>query len=192
MLLAWSGIAGAVVAGHPGENAIHRWGFAHLGASVHSAALVRISELGSLPVLIGGSVLAALIAFGRDRWRALACLAGPLVATVLAEWVAKPLVGRRYLAVLTYPSGSVTAVAALATAFALGVPRWLRVPVAAIGVVVVGLEAVAVVGLRWHEPTDAVAGVALGAGVVLALDGLLAELRRTRSPQEPFRRRSEP
>jgi membrane-associated phospholipid phosphatase len=54
---------------------------------------------------------------------------------------------------------------------------------------------VAVIGLRWHLPTDALAGVVLGVGVVLLVDGLLhlrssrvAPAREVRSPEESDRR----
>ena len=40
-----------------------------------------------------------------------------------------------------------------------------------IGAFLLGLECIAVVALQWHYPTDALAGVAFGAGVVLLLDG---------------------
>ena len=118
---------------------------------------------------------------GRDRWRALACLAAPALATLVVEWCLKPLVGRRYVGVLTFPSGSVTTVAALAAAWALAVPRWLRWVVIPAVTVVVGAEVWAVVGLRWHYPSDALGGAAFGVGVVLLVDGVLHLLSRPAS-----------
>ena len=59
----------------------------------------------------------------------------------------------------------------MATALAVAAPGWIRPVVIAAGAVVVGLMMVAVVGLRWHYPTDALAGAVLGVGVVLLVDG---------------------
>ncbi len=177
LLVAWTAIAAAAVARRPGADAIDRWGFSLVAPSLHSTFYARCTQLGSAAVLLGGSVLAALVVVGRDRWRAVTCLVGPAAATGLAEWVVKPLVGRRYLEVLTFPSGSVTAIAALATAWTLAVPRRLRWPMAAVGAVLVGACALGVVGLRWHLPTDALAGAVFGVGVVLLLDGTLQTVR---------------
>jgi membrane-associated phospholipid phosphatase len=183
ILLGWTLLAGVAVHRYPGPNGLDRWGFSAMGPSPHSSVLIRITDLGGFPVLAAGSVLAALVVVGRDRWRAVACLCGPPLAAVLVEWVVKPVVGRRYLEVLTFPSGSVAVVAALATAWVLAVPGWLRVAVAAAGSVVVVAMTVAVVALRWHYPSDALAGAAFGVGVVLAVDGVLQMVgaRRTSS-----------
>jgi membrane-associated phospholipid phosphatase len=43
----------------------------------------------------------------------------------------------------------------------------------ALGAVVVSLMIVSVIGLRWHYPTDALAGAVLGVGTVLTVDGLV-------------------
>ena len=193
ILVAWTLLAGVVVHRYPGPNALDRWGFSALGPSLRSSVLIRITDLGGFPVLAAGSVLAALVVVGRDRWRAAACLCGPALATVLVEWVVKPVVGRRYLEVLTFPSGRVTVVASLATAWVLAVPGWLRVAVAAAGSVVVVAMTVAVVALRWHYPSDALAGAAFGVGVVLAVDGILQMVGagwRSGRPGHPDRTRT--
>jgi len=92
--------------------------------------------------------------------------------------VAKPLVGRHFegSTALSYPSGTVTAVAALAAATFLVVPGFVM-PVAGLagGVVVVAVCA-AVVVLRWHYPSDALGGVCVGAGAVFAVDGFLMSI----------------
>jgi undecaprenyl-diphosphatase len=170
-------VVGALAAGlaihrAPGANGFDRWGFGLFPADTRSSLLIHVAELGDLPVLVVGSVTAALVVVGRDRWRALACLCGPAVAAVGVEWFLKPLVGRHYYGVLSFPSGSVTTVAALATAWVLAVPRWLRWVVVPTACVVVWAEAWAVVGLRWHYPSDALGGVLVGVGTVLLLDGL--------------------
>ena len=173
ILLAWSFVAALIVHHSPAPNALDRWGLTEFPAVLHSTWMTRVTELGSLSVLVAGSLVAAVIAFGRDRLRAVACLVGPVAATALAEWVIKPAVGRHYAGVLTFPSGHVTAVAALGTAWALAVPHWLRWPVAALAAVLVGLMTVSVIGLGWHYASDALVGAAVGCGVVLLVDGFL-------------------
>jgi membrane-associated phospholipid phosphatase len=174
-------LAGAAFHRFPGPTALDRLGFSLLPHVKHSVVLTRVTDLGNLPVLIIGTATAALVAFWWDRRRALACLLGPPLAAVLADWALKPLVGRLYLEVLTFPSGSVTAIAAVSTAWVLAVPGWPRWVVGALGVGAVAAVSVAVVALRWHYPTDAAAGAAFGIGVVLLIDGVLhsSTLRRS-------------
>jgi membrane-associated phospholipid phosphatase len=181
VLVGWTLVAGAALHRYPGPNRLDTWAFSVLRPSLHSSLLVRITELGGLPVLVIGSVLAALVVAGRDRSRAVACLCGPVLAAVVVEWFLKPLVGRRYLEVLTYPSGSVTTIAAVSTAWVVAVPGRLRVAVAAVGSVLVVAMMVAAVALRWHYASDALGGAAFGVGAVLALDGVLHLARRSRS-----------
>lgn len=173
VLVVWTLLAGLALRRYPGPNQLDRWGFTAVGPVLHSSLLVRITYLGDLPVLVVGSVLAALVAGGRDRARALACLGGPALAVMVADWMMKPLVGRHYLQVLSFPSGSVAAIAALATAWVLAVPGWWRVLAAVVGSALVVAMVVAVVALRWHYPSDALGGAALGVGTVLLLDGVL-------------------
>ena len=91
-----------------------------------------------------------------------------------------------YLGVLSYPSGNVADVAAVVTALALAVPRPARPVVVVAGAVAVGMMTVAVVGLRWHYPTDALAGAVLGVGTVLTVDGAV-HLRPSRPAPHPQR-----
>ncbi len=81
--------------------------------------------------------------------------AGPAAVAVLVELVIKPIVGRQFEGVLSYPSGNVADTAAVATAWTLAVGPRLRPAVAAVGVVVTLAMAIAVIGLRWHYPSDA-------------------------------------
>jgi len=78
--------------------------------------------------------------------------------------VVKPLVGRTLGGVLSYPSGSTVGAAALAAAGVLASPRrwrpWIAGPASAYALWV----ALAVVALRWHYPTEALAGLAFGVG----------------------------
>jgi membrane-associated phospholipid phosphatase len=175
-------VAGVVFHRHPGATSLDHFGFHVLTPVQHSSSpFEKIADLGDLPVLLVGSVVASLVALRRDRRRAVACLLGPLLAVVLADWVLKPLIARRYFGVLTYPSGSMTAIAALAMAWVLAVSGWLRWVVAVIGVSVVVAVFVAVIALRWHYPTDAIGGATFGIGMVLLTDGILHSSTLTRS-----------
>ncbi len=173
LLVAATLVVAVTVHRHPGPNALDRSIFSAVGPAHHSWLLIHITDLGAVPVAVGGSVLAGLVAVGRDRRTALACLIGPVLALVLVEWVLKPTVARYYLGVLSFPSGTVTAVAAVATAWVLAVPWWLRIPVVLVGAGLVASASVAVIALRWHYPSDALAGGAFGVGVVLLVDGIL-------------------
>ncbi len=167
-------VLGGVVFGlHPAANAIDRWGFSTVGRDADKGALVRIVKLGDPLVLVLGTLLASVLAFRRDRLRALACLVGPPLAAVLVELALKPLVGRHFEGVLSYPSGNVTNVAAVATALTLAAPGRWRLVAVVLGAAATVAMAVAVTGLRWHYPTDALGGVVFGAGVVLLVDGVL-------------------
>ena len=177
LLLLWSTVAALAIWRYPGPNELDRRGFLAIPPAVHSSFYIGITHLGSIVVLIGGSTLAAVVVVGRDRWRAAACLAGPIAATVVVEWVVKPLVGRRYVGELTFPSGSMTVVASLATAWALAVPRKLLPFALTAGAIVVVLMGLAVVGLRWHYPSDTLVGASFGAGFVLTFDALLQQVR---------------
>ncbi len=166
-------LGGVLVGLHPAANAIDRWGFAAVGRDADRGALVRIVKLGDPLVLVLGTLLASVLAFRRDRLRALACLVGPPLAAVLVELALKPLVGRHFEGVLSYPSGNVTNVAAVATALTLASPGRWRLVAAVLGAAATVAMAVAVTGLRWHFPTDALGGAVFGVGVVLLVDGVL-------------------
>jgi membrane-associated phospholipid phosphatase len=171
-MVAVSIVAAVAMAVHPGPNALDRWGFRAVPHAPGSVVLVRITDIGSPVVLIAGALLAAVVA-RHDRMRAVACLIGPLLAVVLVEYSFKPLVGRHFEGVLSYPSGTTANVAALATAWVLAVPRRARAAVIAAGALVTVAMSVAVTGLRWHYPSDALGGVVLGIGTVVLVDGVL-------------------
>lgn len=173
VLVGWTMLAALAVRADRAPNMLDRFGFAHLPAALHSAFWLHVTDLGGFPVLAGGSVLAALVVVGRDRRRAIACLCAPSVAVGTVDWLLKPEVGRYYLGVLSFPSGSTTIVAALGTAWTLAVSGRFRWAVAGVAAALVALTGIAVVAVRWHYPSDALAGVAFGTGVVLLVDGLL-------------------
>lgn len=123
-------------------------------------------------VIVTGSIVAGAVAFVRDRPRGIACLIGPNVALLACELLVKPATGRTLGGVYSYPSGSTVGIAALATAAVLAASPKRRVLVGVVGAVLSLWMSVAVVALRWHYPSDALAGLAFGCGVVLLADGL--------------------
>jgi membrane-associated phospholipid phosphatase len=192
-LLATAVIGGYALIRRPWTNRIDAAGFAALPAQPNSSLYHRIAEVGSLPFLLGGIALAIALSIWRDWPRAVACLIGPVAGVIITEQVAKPLVGRHLNALGgdSYPSGTVTAAAALVTVIVLAVPVLLR-PVAGLaGLGIVGAVGVAVVGMRWHYPTDAVGGACVGVGVVLTLDAI-AHIPRCLGGRRTARVRSSP
>ena len=75
VLVAWTLVAAVLIRLHPEANALDRWGASLVPADPHSAFDLKVAGVRTV-VLAGGSVLAAVVAVGRDRWRALACLLG--------------------------------------------------------------------------------------------------------------------
>jgi membrane-associated phospholipid phosphatase len=168
-------VLGAVVGGlyfmvRPGPVVLDPWLFAALRPVHHSGFLVTVTRLGSPFVVAAAGAAGFLATLRRNRPRAVALLVGPVAAVAVCDWVMKPIVHRTYAGVVSFPSGTVTAVAAVATVAVLATPDPWRAVVAALGGTVTVLEAMAVVALRWHYPTDALAGLAVGAGVVLLSD----------------------
>ena len=99
----------------------------------------------------------------------------------------------------SYPSGSTVGAAALSTAAVLATTiRWRWATVVVASVVSLWMWA-AVVVLHWHYPTDALAGLAYGVGVVLVTDAAAwmvlparaggSRRRRPRSPTVGSNRR---
>jgi undecaprenyl-diphosphatase len=150
--------------------------------------LAKLGDLVPVTVLTAALILACL-ATRRRRGAALVCLAVP-GAVALTEFVLKPLVGRTiHRAYLCFPSGHATASFALAATCAVllagparprlpGVARLLLVLGAAI---VAAAVSIAMVALGHHYFTDAVAGTAVGVGMVL-LTALLID-RAAGSPR---------
>jgi membrane-associated phospholipid phosphatase len=182
ILLVGSLLGAAVALAHPGPNALDSWGFAAIPHSARSSALIHVTDLGSAAVLVAATLAAGLVVVRRDRVRALSCVLGPAVVVGSVELVVKPLVGRHYEGVLSYPSGNVAALAAVAAAWVVAVPPRLRPVAAAVGTLATAAMAVAVVGLRWHYPSDALGGAVLGVGMVLFIDGALHWLLAGRVP----------
>ena len=128
------------------------------------------------PILVMTGFLFIWAASRRDPPAVAVAVFGPLIAVLTAEHIVKPLVDRRVLVgSLSYPSGTTTAAAAVAAVAVWLVWRYAGARLACFAVIpaaaISSAVAVAVVGLSWHYLTDAFAGVAYGAGVVLIVAG---------------------
>jgi membrane-associated phospholipid phosphatase len=184
-------VVGAYFSYRPGVTRVDRW-FLSLVPDGPDRWFTAITRLRYPLVTVVGAMLAGAVAFRRDRPRAVACLVGPPLALLTGELLAKPAVGRTLGGVYSYPSGSVVGAAALATVAVLAVPPHWR-PATAVAAAGFALwMSAAVVALHWHYPTDALAGLAYGSGVVLVVDGVVWRLaaivrRRPRGAPGPAR-----
>ncbi|MHB1844989.1 MAG: phosphatase PAP2 family protein [Deltaproteobacteria bacterium] len=155
-----------------GVDSFDRWVYSFVAMHYHSPALTAIADFGNpIVVALVGATGAVLVA-RRDRRRAIACLAGPLLGGVLAEYVLKPLVDP-HVGGLSFPSGHTVGVSAVVVVLAIVLPHRTRVVVVALGTALGIAACYSVVALGWHSPSDAAAGIAVGSGAVLAVDGLL-------------------
>ncbi|MGO9857271.1 MAG: hypothetical protein ACLPYY_19795, partial [Acidimicrobiales bacterium] len=135
-LLGAAALAGFVFVHRPWPNRVDAIGFWLLPADLSSKWAADVAQLGSLTVLVAGAtVLCVEAAISRNWMRASSCLIAPIAAVLIVQSVAKPLVGRHFegTSALSYPSGTVTAVAALAAAAFLVVPRFAKPLVAVTG-----------------------------------------------------------
>ncbi|WP_165485987.1 phosphatase PAP2 family protein [Frankia sp. Cppng1_Ct_nod] len=140
-------------------------------------------------VALASAALAGLCLLMGARRAALLSLVGPPLAGALTEWVLKPLVDRRHLGGLAFPSGHTTGACAVAVVLVLlllpgGALRNLAAPVrvllwyaAAVFSAGVGLG---VVVLRYHYATDVVGGAAVAVTVILAFAWTLDRLAHRR------------
>jgi membrane-associated phospholipid phosphatase len=184
-LLGAAAIAGLVFVRRPWPNRLDAIGFRVLPADLSAKWAADLAQLGSLTVLVAGVAILCVVAATSRNWtRAMSCLIAPIAAVLIVQTVAKPLVGRHIEGALSYPSGTVTAVAALAAGAFLVTPRFAKLFAFVTGGMVVAAVCAAVVVLRWHFPTDALGGVCVGAGAVFAVDGLLLSIGN----QHPLRR----
>ncbi len=170
-----------------GPLRVDRWVSGHLAERLPVAGF-QLGYSGYDAIARAGApafvVMTMVVALGwairrRDVEGGLLAVAGPGVALVVAEFVAKPLVGRQDPAgSWSFPSGTVTAVAAALAVSVILVYRWAgltRAIAAALMLAVVPIVmCVAVVELRWHYATDAAAGLALGVAVACAIAAVLA------------------
>ncbi len=172
--LTLAAVAGLAFVHRPWPNRLDLWGYRALPAEAGAHWASALVVLGSLPALIVGVSVVFAAGVFRDWVRAVACAAAPLLAVLIVEDLAKPLVGRHIgiTGAASYPSGTVAAAAALMTALTLVAPAMVRPLVALVGAAATVGVCAAVIVLRWHFPTDALGGVAVGVGAVLVVDAL--------------------
>lgn len=174
-LLAGATVAGLVFVRHPWPNRLDSLGFKALAADPNSHLWHTIALLGTVPAMVIGIAVAIAASIWRDLWRTAACAVGPLTAVLITEHIAKPLVGRHVYATAgySYPSGTVTAVAALAAVLLLASPPIFRPLMFVVGAGAIAAVSAAVVAMRWHYPTDALGGACVGVGSVFTFDALV-------------------
>jgi len=190
-------------AGQARPDALDRFVDAHVrsGLGQYEGQLHLLADLGDLvPVtVLTAALILACLATRRRRGAALACLAVP-GAVALTEFVLKPLVGRTiHRAYLCFPSGHATASFTLASTCAvlLASPARLRLSGAvrlllALGAAVVAAAvATAMVALGHHYFTDAIAGTAVGVGMVPLAALLIDWAAGSRRAGSPLHRASE-
>ncbi len=160
-LVAVAGLAGLFFVRTPAPNPIDTLGNQLLPAGYGARWAHDLTLVGSFSGVLIGIVVLFVVGLTRDWVRAVACAVAPLGAVFIVDQVAKPLVHRHIGdAVGSYPSGTVTAVAALAAGAVLVAPRIARAVAAVLAAaLVVGISA-AVVVLRWHYPTTPSVGPA--------------------------------
>ncbi len=142
------------------------------------AVWTGVVHLGSPLVLVPVVLLCAIWALRQGVRLAAVCALSPIVAALLAQ-ILKHVFDRLDTGVASYPSGTVATVAAVAAVAVIAVDRRWKPAVAVIGGLLVVAMCLTVVALRWHYPTDAGGGAALGVGVAMVADGLSALRPRT-------------
>jgi len=150
------------------EDPLSRW----LGAPSTTATWANLAERLGAPA-IGVALLASVVlGVAKGALGRVAMYAAFAAVAFLASDLAKPLVQRTYYGEFTFPSGSVTAVGAVALAMWLALSPSLgkraRSVVLVIGTAWTVITALAVVGALWHTPLDDVGSILLTIGVVTA------------------------
>jgi membrane-associated phospholipid phosphatase len=176
-LLVLVAIGGAYFAFRPGPTPLDRLAFNIFPSEYTRHYLTYLADLGRPRVVAPGVVISAFIAFFSDRRRVITCLAAPVIAILITEYLAKPAVGRMFGGSLCYPSGHMTSVAALICAFVIAVPKRWRTAAAVLGTLLGIAVGITLMLLRWHYLTDVIAGASVSIASTLIVDGLL-HLRR--------------
>lgn len=188
MLIAVVGI-GTYVHGRGGIDPLDQRTSRWLGWHGNSHLLTLMAGLGT-PLFVGIIAAAAAVACRRDPPRALACLFGPLLAGALTEFVFKPAFDTRSSR-LSFPSGHTTGTAALTLLVVLAAPRWRKVLVP-LGVLAELGSAFVVVAVGWHTLSEALAGLLVGTGALLFVDGGFGLIRQKQISMRRGRGRFEP
>jgi undecaprenyl-diphosphatase len=153
------------------DETVDDWLFTVLGRD--RLSLYGLLHVADLPVVVTVLAVVAVTAVLRRRFDVAALAAiGPLATILTTEYVLKPLVGRRYDKVLSYPSGhtvgTVSECATLGVILlgAAGLTLALRVALGVLLAAVCGIVMLALIVDGFHYFTDTVAGLFLSVGVV--------------------------
>jgi membrane-associated phospholipid phosphatase len=146
--------------------------------------LVTLADPVSVIVLC--AALAAIFLLSGRRRAAVLAVLGPLVAAGFTEFVLKPLVGRRLLDNLSFPSGHTTAAVSVAVVVVVALlgpsrPSWpaiVRWTASALALLVAAAVATALVGSGYHYATDTVGGFCVAVGVVLSVAWAVDAVRK--------------
>jgi membrane-associated phospholipid phosphatase len=171
-LLVLVALGGLYFAFVPGPTPFDRLAFDIIPSKYSIHDLTYITDLGRPRVVAPGVVICAFMAFFWDRRRVITCLAAPIVAIVITEYLAKPAVGRMFGGSLCYPSGHMTSVAALICSFVIAVPPRWRTAAAVFGTLVGLVVGVTLMLLRWHYLTDVIAGASVSIASTLIVDAV--------------------
>lgn len=150
----------------------------------YSSARVFASDFVTLTspyLMAGGPLLALLVVFGGRPMSLGARVAFMTLGPIATSWVLKRTLERPALAAQethnSFPSGTLTAVAAIACAIVVVVPRrWRSVAITCGALMTLG-TAVMVVALRWHRPSDALAALLIVGAFALLGSALTLDRR---------------
>jgi membrane-associated phospholipid phosphatase len=184
LLIVVTAAGAAYLSWRPETTPLDRWLLDVVGGSdSDNPAFNDVTHLRYPVAVVVAAAVIALAVIRRDRVRALMCLIGPPLALVTSELAVKPLTGRLLGGQLSYPSGSTVGAAAISAAAVLATsPRWRVVTVTVAASYSLWMS-LAVVAIGWHLPTDALAGVAYGVGVVVFLDGIGGKVTAALGPR---------
>ena len=172
-LLILVAVGGAYFAHSPGPTPLDRLAFRIFPSEYRHHYLTYIADLGRPRVVVPGVAICAFMAFFSDRRRVITCIVAPIVAIVITEYLAKPAVGRMFGGSLCYPSGHMTAVAAVICAFVIAVPPRWRTAAAVLGTAAGIVVGITLMLLRWHYLTDVIAGASVSIASTLIVDAML-------------------
>jgi membrane-associated phospholipid phosphatase len=170
VLLAIVAAGGWYFSKRPGPTAIDSAAYRIIPNEWRIHPLLFLADSGRPRVVVPAVVFCFFVALLWSRRRAVTCAVAPGLAVAITEYVAKPAVGRLYGGTLCYPSGHMTAVAAVVCVFVLAVPPRLRVPAFIFGCLIDGGIGVVLMLLRWHYLTDVVAGIFVAVATTLLVD----------------------
>ena len=140
----------------------------------YNRVLIWIVARGLPSSLVLVAAVSCVVALSWDRRRAITCLVAAPVAIAITHYLMKPLVGRTIhvgtVVGLGYPSGHMSATAAVVAAAVLAMPPRYRKLAVVVGIGIDLSVAICLILIRWHYATDVLGGAALAIGATLLID----------------------